>query len=190
MYVLLFGSLFGMSLCLPSVNYLEETEWLERNGFGHLSENFKSEEVEIHHILTLDNNSLRELGVTTIGARCRIRESAQEWVNNNTGVGQQQPDQQQPDQQQQDQQQQDQQQQQQGEEIEDEGEVQEDGRGIRDETRINDTRADPIIFIETKSKTGKIYHSFLNGFYRFYRRNVRKSGRAHFHCSVAGCRAG
>ena len=73
------------SLCLllksqPSDGYRKEKEFFDKAGFHSLSNLFEEEEIEIHHILKLDNNTLRLLGVTTIGARMRIRESAEEWM--------------------------------------------------------------------------------------------------------------
>ena len=78
---LIFASLFLSCISLPGLHYEEETRFLTKYGFVHLIDNFKQEEVEIHHINRIDDNTLRELGVTTIGARYRLRDAAQEWLS-------------------------------------------------------------------------------------------------------------
>ena len=64
---------------LPLENYKKEKEFLNNAGFGHLVDIFQVEEVEINHIPTLDNATLSQLGISTIGARCRIRLAARDW---------------------------------------------------------------------------------------------------------------
>ena len=56
----------------PSQNYMNESEFLTNSGFVELVENFKKEEIEVPHILRLDNSTLRELGVSSIDTGFRI----------------------------------------------------------------------------------------------------------------------
>ena len=51
---------------------MNESEFLTNSGFVELVENFKKEEIEVPHILRLDNSTLRELGVYN---RCEIQDS-------------------------------------------------------------------------------------------------------------------
>ena len=46
------------------------------------------EEIEIHHILRLDDATLRELGVNIIGARMRLRDAARNYQGQDQGAGQ------------------------------------------------------------------------------------------------------
>ena len=47
----------------------------------------------------------------------------------------------------------------------------------------------PLFYTTTSVKRDKIFHHFLDKFYRFNRRKVRPKGRAYFHCSVRACSA-
>ena len=51
----------------------------------------------------------------------------------------------------------------------------------KEEVVVEEKATNNLIFVETKSLTGKIWHYFLNGFYKFNRRIVKKNGRACFH---------
>ena len=57
---------------------------MESVGRGDFIAMFESEEIEIHHIPKLDDTTLRELGVNTIGGRMRLRDAAR----NYQGAGQ------------------------------------------------------------------------------------------------------
>jgi hypothetical protein len=75
-------ALFCMVASLPSAGYEEETAFLSSVGLGHLALAFQEEEIEIHPISRLDDLSLRTLGVTTMGARMRLRDAATSWLAN------------------------------------------------------------------------------------------------------------
>ena len=56
------------------VNFLEE------QGLQELSEGFVSEEIEVEQLPTIPDDFLVQLGVTTMGARLRLRSSASTWL--------------------------------------------------------------------------------------------------------------
>ena len=53
---------------------------MESVGWGDCVPMFEMEEIEISHIARLDNATMRELGVNTIGARMRLRDAAQNYL--------------------------------------------------------------------------------------------------------------
>ena len=65
---------------IPSENYREERRFLNSVGRGDCIAKFEMEEIELNHIPRLDNATLRELGVNTIGARLRLRDAAQDFL--------------------------------------------------------------------------------------------------------------
>ena len=70
----------ALALSLPSPGYKEETRFLRDAGFEDVIDCFKEEEVEIGHIARLSDSDLRELGVSTMGGRIRLRDAAMEWT--------------------------------------------------------------------------------------------------------------
>ena len=63
--------LFTVAFSLPTPGYREERRFLAESGFGDLAGRF--EEVEIQHILRISDDTLRYLGVHTIGPQIRLR---------------------------------------------------------------------------------------------------------------------
>ena len=53
--------------------YNETSRFLAENGFGHVSEQFVLEEIEVRQIAGLPDEILVALGVRTVGARLRLR---------------------------------------------------------------------------------------------------------------------
>ena len=66
-------------LALPNPGYRKEKLFLNSVDLGHLAAAFEDEELQISHIWRLDDSSLRSLGVSTMGARQRLRDAAQVW---------------------------------------------------------------------------------------------------------------
>ena len=62
----------SVACSLPSRDYRDETNFLTTAGLGELVPIFKEQEIEIEMIPRLDDMSLRELGILTIGGRRRI----------------------------------------------------------------------------------------------------------------------
>ena len=60
--------------------YNETSKFLAENGFGHVSEQFVREEIEVRQIAGLPDEILVALGVRTVGARLRLRSLASQWV--------------------------------------------------------------------------------------------------------------
>ena len=60
--------------------YNETSKFLAENGFGHVSEQFVCEEIEVRQIAGLPDEILVALGVRTVGARLRLRSLASQWV--------------------------------------------------------------------------------------------------------------
>ena len=54
---------------ISSANYIEETEFLTTNGLKHFTEKFQQEEISMEIMGQLTDEMLRELGISTIGAR-------------------------------------------------------------------------------------------------------------------------
>ena len=60
----------------------ETSRFLTDNGFGHVSQQFVEEEIEVRQIPSLPDPVLAVLGVRTVGARLRLRSAASQWVPN------------------------------------------------------------------------------------------------------------
>ena len=60
--------------------YNETSKFLAENGFGHVSEQFVCEEIEVRQIAGLPDEILVALGVRTVGARLRLRSLASQRV--------------------------------------------------------------------------------------------------------------
>ena len=62
--------------------YNETSKFLAENGFGHVSEQFVCEEIEVRQIAGLPDEILVALGVRlrTVGARLRLRSLTSQWV--------------------------------------------------------------------------------------------------------------
>ena len=60
--------------------YNETSKFLAENGFGHVSEQFVREEIEVRQIAGLPDEILVAMGVRTVGARLRLRSLASQWV--------------------------------------------------------------------------------------------------------------
>ena len=60
----------------------ETSRFLTDNGFGHVSQQFVEEEIEVRQIPSLPDQVLADLGVRTVGARLRLRSAASQWVPN------------------------------------------------------------------------------------------------------------
>ena len=163
-------------LALPTPGYKQEKLLLKSVDLDHLAAAFEAEELEIGHISRLDDSSLRSLGVTTMGGRQRLRDAALVWsgAEEEEGGGG-------------------------GEEdgggagAEEEGGGEEEGAGAEEDgaggREEDDAAENQIIFTTNTLKTGRTTHHFLQGFYRFDRKYVKKSGRAYFTCSVRECKA-
>ena len=64
-----------------SLEYSQEIQFLKDQGLEHLIEKFRSEEITINLFPFLSDDNLKELGILTIGARIRFRQSAQTWID-------------------------------------------------------------------------------------------------------------
>ena len=60
----------------------ETSRFLTDNGFGHVSQQFVEEEIEVCQIPSLTDQVRADLGVRTVGARLRLRSAASQWVPN------------------------------------------------------------------------------------------------------------
>ena len=60
----------------------ETSRFLTDNGFGHVSQQFVEEEIEVRQIPSLPDQVCADLGVRTVGARLRLRSAASQWVPN------------------------------------------------------------------------------------------------------------
>jgi hypothetical protein len=77
-------TMLALGIGIPSENYREERRFLNSVGRGDCIAMFEKEEIELNQIPRLDDATLRELGVNTIGARLRFRDAAQDFLQ---GVG-------------------------------------------------------------------------------------------------------
>ena len=84
--------LFTVAFSLPTPGYREERRFLAESGFCDLAGIFEEEEVEIQHILHISDDVLSDLGVHTIGAQIKLRDSAQIWIDLNVVVGRGEPE--------------------------------------------------------------------------------------------------
>ena len=167
--------------------------FLEENGFGHALTKFVEQEVEIHQISELSNSDLQLLGIGTIGGRLRLRAAARAWTppdsqgrasvvevrgdgayeaheeqvgDGQDGLGEEEYG------------------------VEQEGGA--DGQEQRvggEELEVEPAQHD-LHLVVTKSATGKIFHSFLHGYYKFKRKATKPNGAAYFSCTAPGCKAG
>jgi hypothetical protein len=163
-----------------SRDYREEAQFLTSNGLQHLITKFFEEEISMIMMPQLTDEMLRELGITTIGARIRFRDAVRRRdepvvEEGETGLlivedgqagdeeGRQEVGQ--PV----------------GQDIDlPEADLEEDEEGDQGETEL--------IFYTTTGKRGSgIYHHFLDGFYRYDRNKLKRNGRGYFQCAVRGC---
>jgi hypothetical protein len=177
--------LLAVVLPLPSPGYREESKFLRQAGFEENIERFKEEEVEIQQIARLHDDALKDLGIRTIGARMRIRDAAETWMDSSQargpgvegGQGGVEEDG--------------------GQQenvqivvnLEEEAQEEEDGEGKEEEGEEEEEERQLLFYTSRSANGKKIFHHFLNNFYKFNRRKVKKNGRAYFHCSVEGCKA-
>ena len=188
----------SLVMSIPSSGYQDEKTFLQSNGFGNLVIKFQEEELEIGQIARLDDPTLQLLGVSTIGGRFRIRDASQAWIDRllqgqvvvenkeeiiveaqeheqevgggNTAEVDENPGQDQNE----------------GEELEEnrtDAEVEEN----RSDAEVEDPSE--LLFQETRSKTGKVFHDFFHNFYKYGRKMVKINGRAYFKCSYPKCQA-
>ena len=68
--------LFFALLAVSCHAAFETSRFLAENGFGHVSEQFVLEEIEVRQIAGLPDEILVALGVRTVGARLRLRSVA------------------------------------------------------------------------------------------------------------------
>ena len=78
-FLLLFGSSHLSSVEDDIVNFLED------QGLQELSAGFVSEEIEVWQLPSIPDNFLVQLGVTTMGARLRLRSAATAWLTQERG---------------------------------------------------------------------------------------------------------
>ena len=78
MIIFLFLLLFGSSHLASVEDDIEN--FLEDQGFQELSAGFASEEIEVWQLPSIPDNFLVQLGVTTMGARIRLRSAATTWL--------------------------------------------------------------------------------------------------------------
>ena len=83
MVILLFLLIFGTSH-LASVED-DIVNFLEDQGLQELSAGFVSEEIEVWQLPSIPDNFLVQLGVTTMGARLRLRSAATTWLTQERG---------------------------------------------------------------------------------------------------------
>ena len=60
-------------------------DFLEDQGLQELSAGFVSEEIEVWQLPSIPDNFLAQLGVTTMGARLRLRSAATAWLTQERG---------------------------------------------------------------------------------------------------------
>ena len=83
MVIFLFLLLFGTSR-LSSVED-DIVKFLEDQGLEELSADFVSEEIEVWQLPSIPDDFLVQLGVTTMGARLRLRSAATTWLTQERG---------------------------------------------------------------------------------------------------------
>ena len=83
MVIFLFLLLFGTSR-LSSVED-DIVKFLEDQGLEELSAGFVSEEIEVWQLPSIPDDFLVQLGVTTMGARLRLRSAARAWLTQERG---------------------------------------------------------------------------------------------------------
>ena len=116
-----------------------------------------------YHIFQENDNSLFCLGVTSISAKMRIRDAATEWIKNRRSESEVREL-----------------------EVRSESEVRELGVDVRDPELNLEPMVQPdemssnervegmdLTFVETTSRKGKVYHYFLNGYFKFKRKKVK-----------------
>ena len=62
--------------------------FLEDQGLQELSAGFVSEEIEVSQLPSMPDDFLVRLGITTMGARLRLRSAATAWLTQESGSGQ------------------------------------------------------------------------------------------------------
>ena len=63
-------------------------DFLEDQGLQELSAGFVSEEIEVSQLPAMPDDFLVRLGITTMGARLRLRSAATAWLTQESGSGQ------------------------------------------------------------------------------------------------------
>ena len=63
-------------------------DFLEDQGLQELSAGFVSEEIEVSQLPSMPDDFLVQLGITTMGARLRLRSAATAWLTRDSGSGQ------------------------------------------------------------------------------------------------------
>ena len=86
MVIFLFLLLFGSSHLASVEDDIEN--FLEDQGLQELSAGFVSEEIEVSQLPSLPDDFLVQLGITTMGARLRLRSAATAWLTRDSGSGQ------------------------------------------------------------------------------------------------------
>ena len=66
-------------------------DFLEDQGLQGLSAGFVSEEIEVSQLPSMPDDFLVRLGITTMGARLRLRSAATAWLTEDSGSGQVRP---------------------------------------------------------------------------------------------------
>ena len=152
-----------------SLEYSQEIQFLKDQGLEHLIEKFRSEEITINLFPFLSDDNLKELGILTIGARIRFRQSAQTWIDKplNAVTDSAVTDSESP-----------------SESVINVTVIE----TLPENSQEQESEVGLIFFKKTLS-TGRITHHFLDQFYRFDRNKVHKNGRTHFSCSVKQCKA-
>ena len=83
MVIFLFLLLFGSSHLASVEDDIEN--FLEDQGLQELSAGFVSEEIEVWQLPSIPDDFLVQLGVTTMGARLRLRSAATAWLTQERG---------------------------------------------------------------------------------------------------------
>ena len=83
MVIFLFLLLFGGGHLASAEDGI--VKFLEDQGLQELSAGFVSEEIEVWQLPSIPDNFLVQLGVTTMGARLRLRSAATAWLTQERG---------------------------------------------------------------------------------------------------------
>ena len=82
--------LLFLLICKSHLAFVEDdiVDFLEDQGLQELSAGFVSEEIEVSQLPAMPDDFLVQLGITTMGARLRLRSAATAWLTQESGSGQ------------------------------------------------------------------------------------------------------
>ena len=86
--VFIFHLLLLINSSYPAFVEDDLLDFLEDQGLQELSAGFVSEEIEVSQLPAMPDDFLVRLGITTMGARLRLRSAATAWLTQESGSGQ------------------------------------------------------------------------------------------------------